>query len=145
MNGRRDQPGLALRMQRETRVISAQHRQLDDFYLRVSTALHAGESERARAAFARFADALEAHLALEDGLYFPALRGLVPALERDLERLCDEHQQLREHLAQVARSIEREACEPCARLLERFAGDLAEHEGREEGLLASIQNRGERN
>ncbi len=142
VNAQRSQPGLLLRMQREARVISQQHRGLDDFYQRVSTALHAGESERARAAFARFADALEAHLALEDGLYFPALRGLAPALERDLEALSDEHQQLRERLASVARAIESEACEPCARLLGQLAGELAEHEGREEGLLASIQKRG---
>ena len=100
------QPGLALRMQRETRVISAQHRQLDDFYLRVASAVHGDQPDAARAAFARFADALEAHLALEDGLYFPALRGLRPALGRDLEALCDEHQQLREGLAGVARLID---------------------------------------
>jgi hypothetical protein len=138
----RNQPGLALRVQRGTRVISAQHRQLDVLYLQVDTALLAGESERARAAFTRFADALEAHLALEDGLYFPALHGLRPALEGDLERLCDEHQQLREQLSRIERAIEGGACEPCARLLHQFAGDLAEHEGREEGLLASIQKGG---
>lgn len=142
MTERASQPGLVLRMQRESRVISAQHRQLDDFYLRVAVALEKGEPEHARAAFTRFSDALEAHLALEDGLYFPALRGLRPSLERDLEGLCDEHQQLRERLAHVARSIESGACEPCARLLHQLAGDLAEHEGREEGLLASIQKGG---
>ncbi len=144
MNLHRNQPGLRLRMQREARVISAQHRALDDFYQRVRAALQAGPSERARAAFARFADALEAHLALEDGLYFPALRGLAPELERDLEALCDEHQQLRERLTKLAPSIESEACEVCVRLLDRFAGDLAEHEGREEGLLASILREGKR-
>lgn len=141
MNDRK-QPGLALRMQRETRVISNQHRQLDDFYRRVASALHEGEFEPARAAFARFSDALEAHLALEDGLYFPALRGLRPTLERDLEALCDEHQQLREGLAGVARALERGGCEACADLFAHFAGDLAEHEGREEGLLASLQTGG---
>ena len=143
MKAKRNQPGLALRVQRGSRVISAQHRQLDVLYLQVSTALHGGESERARAAFTRFSDALEAHLALEDGLYFPALRGLRPGLAGDLEGLCDEHQQLRETLARVAHSIESDACETCARLLHQFAGDLAEHEGREEGLLASIQKGGQ--
>ena len=142
MNERREQPGLEFRMRRESRVISAQHRQLDEFYRRVAEALDGGQVEAARAAFTRFSDALEAHLALEDGLYFPALRGLRPALERDLELLCDEHQQLRDHLVRVARSVESGACEPCARLLQLLAGDLADHEGREEGLLASIQKGG---
>jgi hypothetical protein len=141
-NERWKQPGLALRMQRETRVISKQHRQLDDFYRRVAGALHEGELAKARAAFARFSDALEAHLALEDGLYFPALRGLRPALERDLEALSDEHQKLRERLAQVGRALDRDGCEACAGLFGQFAGDLAEHEGREEGLLASLQKGG---
>jgi len=144
VKGQRRQPGLELRVRRGTRTISAQHRQLDDFYLRVAGALDGGEAERAQAAFARFCDALEAHLALEDGLYFPALRGLRPALSDILERLCDEHQRLREQLARVARSIENDACEVCAQLLERLAGDLAEHEGREEELLASLQTGGGR-
>ena len=139
MSGPSAQPGLALRVQRGARTISAQHRQLDDFYLRVAAALDGGEAESARAAFARFCDALEAHLALEDGLYFPALRSLRPALERDLDPLEGEPQQLRERLAQVARSLESDDCPRCARLLEQLAGDLAEHEGREEGLLAPIR------
>ena len=139
MNDQRSKPGLALRIQRGTRTISAQHRQLDDFYLRLATAVDEGDAGAARVAFARFCDALEAHLALEDGLYFPALRGLRPTLANDLERLCDEHQLLRERLARVAHSIESEAPGPCAPLLEQLAGELAEHEGREEGLLASLQ------
>ena len=138
MSERHEQAGLALRVQRGTRTISAQHRQLDDFYLHVAAALDGGQTETARAVFLRFSDALEAHFALEDGLYFPALRGLRPGLAGDLERLCDEHQQLRETLVRVAHSIE-SGSETCARLLHQFAGDLAEHEGREEGLLASIQ------
>jgi hypothetical protein len=136
---RNEQPGLALRMQRERRVISAQHRQLDDFHAHVVAAIEGDRPDVARSAFARFADALEAHLALEDGLYFPALRGLRPALERDLEALCDEHERLRERLADVARRIEAGVCAECARPLDRLAGELADHERREELLLASIQ------
>jgi hypothetical protein len=129
-------------MQREARVISAQHRQLDDFYARVVAALQQESARAARSAFARFADALEAHLALEDGLYFPALRGLRPALAPDLEALCDEHQQLRERLADVARRIDAGACAECARPLEGLADAMADHEMREERLLASIQTGG---
>jgi hypothetical protein len=139
---RRSEPGLALRMQRERRVISQQHRQLDDFHVRLAAALDAGDAPGAQAAFYRFSDALEAHLALEDGLYFPALRGLRPALERDLEALSDEHQQLRECLVGLAKLVEAGRCEACLRPLEQLAGDLADHEGREEGLLASLERKG---
>ena len=145
MNGRTrsiHQPGLALRMQREIRVIAAQHRQLDAFYARVAAAVHGDEPDEARTAFARFADALEAHFALEDGLYFPALCGLRPSFARHLESLSDEHQQIRERLAGVARLVEAGVCAECARPLEGLAGDIAAHEGREEELLGSIQKEG---
>ena len=135
---RRNEPGLALRMQRERRVISAQHRQLDEFYVRLAAALDGVDLADASKAFWRFSDALEAHLALEDGLYFPALRGLEPALTRDLEALCDEHQALRGRQAAVGRQLDAGSCAECVRPLERLVGDLAEHEGREEGLLASL-------
>jgi hypothetical protein len=123
-------------------VISQQHRQLDDFYVRLAAALDAGETAAAQDAFRRFSDALEAHLALEDGLYFPALRGLRPALAPDLEALSDEHQALRESLVVLAKLVEAGRCTACLRPLELLAGDLAEHEGREEGLLASLQRKG---
>jgi hypothetical protein len=135
---RKNEPGLSLRMQRERRVISAQHRQLDEFYVRLASALDGADLEAARAAFWRFSDALEAHLALEDGLYFPALRGLAPALAADLEALCDEHQRLRERLSAVARALENGVCEACVSPLGQLVSDLADHEGREEGLLASL-------
>jgi hypothetical protein len=66
----------------------------------------------------------------------------VPRLAGDLEALCDEHQVLRERLAEVARLVEAGSCSACRRPLDRLAGDLAEHEGREEGLLASLQQKG---
>ena len=140
---RKPEPGLALRMQRERRVISAQHRQLDDFYARLAAALDALDAAAAQTTFLRFADALEAHLSLEDGFYFPALRGLRPALGPDLAALAAEHQVFRERLAALARLVEAGRCEACLRPLEQLAKDLADHEGREEGLLASLHNRGE--
>jgi hypothetical protein len=139
MNG---QPGLALRMRREARVVAAQHRQLEELYLHVRVALERGDASAARPAFARYADACEAHFALEDGLYFPALRGLEPALAPELAALEDEHERLREGLAATAHPFE--ACEPvrAAPALERFAGALAAHEGREEDLLLRIRPHG---
>ena len=126
-------------MQREQRVISSQHRQLDEFVLRLAEALDAADAATAQSAFRRFADALEAHLALEDGLYFPALHGLRPALRPTLEALGVEHQALRKRVAELARRVDAGRCAACVQLLERLAGELAEHEGREEGLLASLR------
>jgi hypothetical protein len=134
--------GLALRMARESRVISAQHRQLDDFVIVLAAALDADDAGAARVAYERFASALEAHFALEERFYFPALRGLRPALGSALEALEGEHQALGERLAGLGRLAEAGDCAACLGLLERFAGELAEHEGREEGLLASLRSGG---
>jgi hypothetical protein len=125
-------------MSRERRVISAQHRQLDDFVILLVAALDAGDSPAARVAYERFASALDAHFALEQSFYFPALRGLRPGLGPELETLEAEHEALRERLARLGRLSSAGACAACLTLLERFASQLAEHEGREEGLLASL-------
>ena len=135
---RKSEAGLALRMRRGTRVISAQHRQLDDFYGWLAGALERRDGNESRVAFGRFIDALEAHFSLEGGLYFPALRGLAPALARDLAALSDEHQALRERFAALGRKLAGGALDECVQPLESIVGDLAEHEGREEGLLASL-------
>jgi len=140
--GQRREPGLALRMQRERRVIASQHRQLDEFTLHLAAALDAGRSDEARAAFQRFSDALESHLSLEDGLYFPALRGLRPQLRGDLEALSHEHHRLRERLARLASALATGRCEACVAPLEQLITRLADHEGREEGLLASLHQEG---
>jgi hypothetical protein len=144
MSGRNRQLGLALRMRREARVISAQHRQLDGFYGSVAGALAGGKADAANAAFARFTDALDAHLALEGGLYFPALRGLRPALAPELAALEDEHQQLRVRLGAAARPVEACDCAAAAAALEALAAALADHEEREEKLLTRIQHPDER-
>jgi hypothetical protein len=134
--------GLTLRMARERRVISAQHRQLDDFVVLLAAALDAGEARAARVAYERFASALAAHFELEERFYFPALRGLRPALGPELEALEGEHHSLGEHLARLGQLADAGDCAACATHLERLAGELAEHEGREEGLLASLYRKG---
>jgi hypothetical protein len=138
-----NQPGLTLRMRREARIVSAQHRQLDDFTLRVACALARREPRAARAAFARFADALEAHFALEEALYFPALRGLRPTLAAELSALEEEHRTLREQLAALGRPVATGTCSAASAALGRLAEALAEHEGREESLLDGMRRSGE--
>jgi hypothetical protein len=134
--------GLALRMARERRVISAQHRQLDDFVVLLAAALDAADAPSARVAYERFASALDAHFALEERFYFPALHSLRPALAADLEALEAEHRALGEGLARLGQLADAGDCPASLALLERFAGELAEHEGREEGLLASLRTGG---
>jgi iron-sulfur cluster repair protein YtfE (RIC family) len=131
--------GLAQRMQRETGRISSQHRQLDDFHVAVSAALARGDAAGACTAFERFADALEAHLSLEDEFYFPALHGLARELAPELAALAEEHAALRTGMRSVADCLKAASLDACVIALAGWITELSAHERREEALLARIQ------
>jgi hemerythrin-like domain-containing protein len=133
-----EQPGLRARMGAERRRISSQHRQLDAIYGRVEAAIAKGAFPEAREALGRFRDAWEAHTSLEDGFYFPALRGLRPAVGTQLEMLSTEHERLVQELAEIQALVEKEDQAALQAALERFVAHLADHEGREERLLAEL-------
>ena len=133
-----EQPGLRLRLRAEHRRISSQHRQLDVLYGFVADALGRGSLADVRTAFQRFRDAWDAHTGLEDGFYFPALRGLRPALEERLATLCEDHARFHEALEEVERAFMREELESAATALERIVLAIAEHERSEEDLVGEI-------
>jgi Xaa-Pro aminopeptidase len=137
-----EQPGLRLRLRAEHRRISSQHRQLDALYGFVTEAVGRGSLPDAHTAFQRFRDAWDAHTGLEDGFYFPALRGLRPALEERLEALCDDHARFREALEEVERAFVREELEAAAAALERVVFAISEHERSEEDLVGEIAPKG---
>lgn len=130
----RDQPGLRMRVGQEARRISSQHRQLDVFYGMVLSALEAGAPERSRAEFLRFHDALEAHFTMEDRIHFPALHGLRPELDAELQALVEEHQAFRSELDAMARLLEARDLAAFGRRLDAFVTRLAAHEAREERM-----------
>ena len=133
-----EQPGLRLRMSGERRRISSQHRQLDALYALVLEALESGSALATRGAFQRFRDAFEAHTSLEDGFYFPALRGLRPELARPLEALSAEHARFREVLEGLEGRLAAADLAGLGDALERVAAAIADHEAREETLLAAL-------
>jgi hemerythrin-like domain-containing protein len=136
--GPMDQPGLRVRMGAERRRISSQHRQLDAIYGRVEAAIAKGAFPEAREALGRFRDAWEAHTSLEDGFYFPALRGLRPAVGAQLEALSAEHARSMQQLAELEALVEQQDRAALEAALERFVAHLTDHEGREERLLAEL-------
>jgi hypothetical protein len=137
--GGNDRPGLSWRVGKESERISSQHRQLDDHFRLVLEALSRGDLASAERRFLRFADALDAHLSLEDNFYFPALRGLAPALLGELESLASEHGEIRDEVARVMPLFDEARPDTCVHELERLAARMAEHERREERLLQRIQ------
>jgi hypothetical protein len=131
-----EQPGLRLRLHGEVRRISSQHRQLDLLYAAVVEAFESGSGRETGDALGRFRDAFDAHTRLEDGFYFPALRGLRPELAGPLEVFVREHGRFREDFARLAARLSASGLEGFGDVLDAFAAELADHEAREEALLA---------
>ena len=132
------QPGLRMRVGREARRLSNQHRQLDVFYGMLLKSLFRENVAKARAEFLRFHDALEAHFTVEERIHFPALHGLRPALDPDLAALVEEHKRFRATLEHLAQLLEDKELARCSEHLDRFVVELAAHEGREERIAEGV-------
>lgn len=136
-----EQPGLRMRMRSEAQRIAAQHARLDSFYGRVCSAIRGGVSEVASDAFANYRDALESHFAVEERVFFPALRGLRPELDTELADLVQEHSRFRRSLRDLERALASKQPDAGLERLEALAAALAAHELREEKILATVNGR----
>jgi len=137
-NNLSDDKGLHMRMRGEERRISSQHKQLGDLFDRVLASVEGGGPRMALNDFLLFLTALEAHMAVEEDIYFPALHGLRNDVGEELLELVEEHVRIRGELAKVQEHLN-SASEMDAR---QALGDLASlvdrHEKQEEDLLARI-------
>ena len=130
--------GLRLRMRGEERRISSQHKQLGDLFERTLDAVDAIGPRKAIGDFLLFQTALEAHMSVEEDIYFPALHGLRNDAREELGELVEEHEEIRISLNNVkylmTKSIEQDARLALAELAKR----IGRHENQEEDLLARI-------
>jgi hypothetical protein len=133
-----DQRGLSLRLEPEHRRISSQHRQLAVLHGAVTAALAAGSAAEARSALRHFRDAWDAHKNLEDGFYFPALRGLRPALAPRLAAFSEDHERFGQVLAAIDGLLAGPEPAAAAVALHALAADIADHERREEELAREV-------
>jgi iron-sulfur cluster repair protein YtfE (RIC family) len=136
------QEGLEKRVAFEARRISSQHRQLEAFHELVAQALAAGEPGGVLRAFMRFRDALEAHFAMEDEIFFPAMHGLRPELEVELTVLVQQHHAMRAQIAEIQALFDAEQLGDGGRVLDAMVGTLSQHEEREERLQAVVRGAG---
>ena len=130
--------GLRLRMKEEEHRISSQHEKLDEFYTEVRMALDQGGVHTSAHAFGRFADALDAHMSVEDDIYFPALHGLRPDIADELTALVREHDVLRDKAAVIRALLEAGDRESSLGRLDELASLISDHESKEEALIARI-------
>jgi len=130
-----EQPGLRRRLARATRRLSGQHEYLDALLATTRRALERNTPSEAREALHAFQGALDAHFALEEQVHFPALHGLDPARNREIEALVLEHRALRDRLLVLERKVGREPRDGVARDFVELGAALRDHETREERLL----------
>ena len=88
--------------------------------------------------FTRFCDALDAHVSLEDRVFFPALRGLDPRISSELVRLVEDHDGFRLSLAELSDLLAEGSVEEFSNAFDRFGVSFSEHEEREERLMAKL-------
>ncbi len=132
------EPGLAMRVSNDARRLSNQHDQLDEFYDMLIESLERGSLRGARVGFVRFHDAIEAHLTLEDRVFFPALRGLRPDLENELAALAREHAEMRMDLDHLHDLLVEGELDACLERVARLGITISGHEMREEALMSRI-------
>jgi iron-sulfur cluster repair protein YtfE (RIC family) len=135
-----DQPGLRLRLAHEARRIASQHSYLDALEETTLRAFERGDPGEMRHVLNAFQASLDAHFDLEEHVHFPALHGLRPEFQPELDELIREHVRFREELHRIEASLRAIGSDGAAAgILAAFrdvAARLRRHEEREEHLLA---------
>ncbi len=127
-----------MRMRGEERRISSQHKQLGDLFARVMGSVTSGGPRRAVGDFLLFSTALEAHMSVEEEIYFPALHGLRNDVGDELNDLVAEHERIRSRLSRVHQEMNTNDLKVAQKELDELADFVNRHEDREESLLARI-------
>jgi iron-sulfur cluster repair protein YtfE (RIC family) len=119
--------------------VAEQHRRLDAMFEEALAAMREGAAPDAiRDAFERLREALEAHLAQEDRLYFPSLCALRPVHRSVLDGLVASHDGFRSRLEEIDAQLGTHDLGEAERALGAFCGAFTAHEASEERLLRSI-------
>jgi len=133
-----DDIGIRLRMRGEERRITSQHERLDVLCREVYAQIDKHGAASAAGDYLLFMTALDAHMTVEEDIYFPALHGLRPDAGSELAELVGEHAELRRQ-AEAIRDQLKAGDRDGARLdLDRLARHISKHELAEEDLIARI-------
>lgn len=130
--------GLRLRMRGEERRISSQHKQLEELFERVLETVRRSSPRQGLGDFLLFATVLEAHMSVEEDIYFPAFHGLRGDIGAELEALMRDHDRLRRRLDEVREILRGDDPTASRHALDELAADIDQHEETEEALIARI-------
>jgi hypothetical protein len=122
------------------RRVSSAHRRLDRMFDGVRAAFERDRPAAARPPlFGRLREALETHLAQEDGLYYPTIWALRPECREPLEAFIRAHEQFRRRLARIGDQLARGKLAAARRALDDFGRVFARHERAEERFLHELE------
>ena len=138
MSGAPTDRGLKMRMRGEERRIASQHRQLGDLFEQVTESVARGGSRKAVGEFLLFSTALDAHMSVEEDIYFPALHGLRSDLANELEALVREHELIRAELSQIRIVLAKADRAAAFAAFDQLVDVLNRHEREEEELIARV-------
>jgi len=130
--------GLRLRMRGEERRIASQHERLDDLCREVYARIDKDGAAPALDEFLLFVTALDAHMTVEEDIYFPALHGLRADAGPELMEFVDEHVELRADAAAVRDRLQEHDGAGARLALDHLARRVSQHELAEEDLIARI-------
>jgi hemerythrin superfamily protein len=125
-------------MRGEERRITSQHERLDALCRDVYTRIDEDGPTRARGDFEIFVTALDAHMTVEEDIYFPAIHGLRSETGEELIHLVEAHAALRRAVEEIGHRLEDGDREGARSRLGQLARAVSQHEREEEDLLARI-------
>ena len=130
--------GLRYRIRRASRQIAEQHANMRELARELEQALAEERTDKLKNVLLRFRGAMDAHFALEDGVFFPALHGLHPEQRGELEELSRQHQNFGVEIESLSQRLEEGSLERFEAAFHELLSGLALHEKREERVARAI-------
>ena len=130
--------GLRYRLRRASRQIAEQHKHMRELARELEQALADQLPDKLKDVLLRFRGAMDAHFALEDGVFFPALHGLHPEQRSELEELSRQHQNFGVEMESLRQRLEEGSLERFGAAFYELLKGLFLHEQREEKMVRSL-------
>ena len=121
--------------------MSADHRRCDAHFVATEEAVLSGDWAGAAAAFRRYGDALDAHLAMEEEVLFPAFEQETGMTGGPTSMMRAEHRELRALLRRVEDALAHREVEAWLGSSETLRILAQQHDLKEEGVLYPMMDR----
>jgi hemerythrin-like domain-containing protein len=121
--------------------MTADHRRCDAHFVATEDAVLAGEWDAAAAAFRRYGDALDAHLAMEEEVLFPAFEAETGMTDGPTAVMRAEHRELRALLRRVEDALAHHDVAAWLGSSDMLRVMAQHHDLKEEGVLYPMMTR----